>query len=355
MSDYRKQAWGSEILDDTLVKDLKAAVQDWGVRARAARVTVPRDSVQPYPEDGLDVSDWATNNQVYSKPDNSVVTKADIAIGQEVEAFLKEHTPDIPVINEESPEALARYQAACAKAKAEGRAGPTFWTIDPIDGTSNYATTDRNSDNYAVMLGLVEDGKPTFGMNYYPQLGKDGEGLLVYTDRTMQGGKTHNRQLKWGEYDEGMYMERTLLHPPSRYEEARGDALRITPNTKNVFDRDPDLAERILQGRETEVTDAPYQSTLHMLQKDGAHLGAHWGLAAVWDVVPYMALCNAQGIATVMAEDARKHADGSLDFATLPEDLKPGAYFEGLPDTLKQLGVMNEAEHAVHQEAQRVR
>lgn len=318
---------------------LKEQVVALGQNAKEARVLTARKQVQPFPADGPDVSDWKTNNVAYSKPDGSVVTKADIGVGLAIEELLGEQTPDIPVINEESPDAYALYQAACEKAEAEGKAGPTFWTIDPIDCTSNYATSDKGSNDYSVMLGLVENGKPVFGMNYYPELGAYENGMLVYTEK----GK-----VMWGEFEEdGHYTESSIKKRPVTYGGGRGEILRVTPNMGRIIDASPELKQQYLGARQTEVseTEHPMHATLHLLQGK-AQLGGHWGKAAVWDVVPYMALCNTQGVATVMLDRNMRNVDGSLNFSQLDENLKPGAYVEGTPDTLNALGLLSRSQYA---------
>lgn len=56
------------------------------------------------------------------------------------------------------------------------------WLIDPIDGTKYFLD---GSGNYAVMIGLLQNGKPVFGCFYMPArkcalLGGDEYGLFEY-------------------------------------------------------------------------------------------------------------------------------------------------------------------------------
>lgn len=99
----------------------------------------------------------------------SSVTEKDKSIGKKAITYLAQLTPGIPVISEEESEqdnaaALARAKATAAR---EGRPGPTYWVIDPIDGTDNYV--DPQKREYGVLIGLIEDGQPRFGITYYPE------------------------------------------------------------------------------------------------------------------------------------------------------------------------------------------
>ena len=88
---------------------------------------------------------------------------------------LAEALPGSQVVGEEAahadPQVLTRLE----------NAGPT-WVIDPIDGTSAFA---KGSDEYAVMVGLVDDGALIAGFIYQPVadvllLGEHGGGVWLW-------------------------------------------------------------------------------------------------------------------------------------------------------------------------------
>jgi myo-inositol-1(or 4)-monophosphatase len=85
---------------------------------------------------------------VTEKADRDLVSDTDLAVERAVRASLRENTPDIPVLGEE-----------------EG--GPStadtgwLWTLDPIDGTSNYA---HGIPLCAASLALLRDGRPVLGV-----------------------------------------------------------------------------------------------------------------------------------------------------------------------------------------------
>lgn len=100
------------------------------------------------------------------KYDNSPVTNADKNISTKICNTLKDLTPNIPIICEESS-----YHSIQTD---------TFWFIDPIDGTRSFI---RNESSYTVNIGLIQYGLPTLGFIYQPAAKK-----LYYTDenKTLQ-------------------------------------------------------------------------------------------------------------------------------------------------------------------------
>ncbi len=87
---------------------------------------------------------------VLRKADRSVVTAADHAAEAIIVAGLRAATPDIPVIAEEEV-AAGRITAPSAQ----------FWLVDPLDGTRDFA---GGSDDFAVNIGLVRDGRVVLGV-----------------------------------------------------------------------------------------------------------------------------------------------------------------------------------------------
>lgn len=87
---------------------------------------------------------------VEHKQDHSIVTAADRAAEAIIVAGLRAACPDIPVIAEEEV-AAGRITAAA----------PSFWLVDPLDGTREFAS---GSDEFAVNIGLVRAGKVALGV-----------------------------------------------------------------------------------------------------------------------------------------------------------------------------------------------
>ncbi len=90
-----------------------------------------------------------------SKGGVDVLTQADL----EVEAFLKENLqqqyPTLPILGEEaSPKDYSSFKEL-----------DNLWIIDPLDGTVNFS---RGNANFAISIGLVDQGIPKLGVIYAP-------------------------------------------------------------------------------------------------------------------------------------------------------------------------------------------
>ncbi len=93
----------------------------------------------------------------HDKHDGSVVTAADIAMQHRLQAELAQHWPEYDFLGEEMPSA---EHEALAAAQDKG-----LWCVDPLDGTSNYAS---GIPFFAVSLALLIDGQPQIGLVYDP-------------------------------------------------------------------------------------------------------------------------------------------------------------------------------------------
>jgi 3'(2'), 5'-bisphosphate nucleotidase len=104
----------------------------------------------------VQMAHFQTGVSVHTKPDQSPVTIAD----QQSEALLLEGlarlAPGVPVIAEE--------------AVAAGNVPPipaTFFLVDPLDGTKGFI---RGQPEFTINVGLIEAGRPSFGLIYAPAL-----------------------------------------------------------------------------------------------------------------------------------------------------------------------------------------
>ena len=125
------------------------------------------------------------------KGDKSPVTVADFAAQAIVSHLLAEVAPEVPMVGEEDAAALrepgnaalrdkvvAAVQAVLPALSADGvlaaidrgtySGGPRgrHWVLDPIDGTKGFLRLDQ----YAVALGLIEDGQVVLGVLGCPNL-----------------------------------------------------------------------------------------------------------------------------------------------------------------------------------------
>lgn len=97
--------------------------------------------------------------KAYTKKDGSVVTDADHAAEKIILAGLAQLTPHIPVLSEEAFEA----------GNAPDLSGGTFWTVDPLDGTREFA---ERTGAFVVAIALIVDNKPVLGVVYHPAMDK---------------------------------------------------------------------------------------------------------------------------------------------------------------------------------------
>ena len=104
------------------------------------------------------------------KEDNSPVTKADLLSNKMLIEGLSKFGYDM--ISEESENDILT-------------AGRT-WVIDPLDGTKNFI---RKTGEFAIMVGLIENYEPVFGLVYSPVLDKLYYGVKGHGSYLIEGGK----------------------------------------------------------------------------------------------------------------------------------------------------------------------
>lgn len=81
------------------------------------------------------------------------VSDVDLAIENDVRAFLANESPEIDFVGEETG----------------GEPSGLWWCLDPIDGTANYI---RGSSLCGISLALIEGNKPVVGVISLPRLGE---------------------------------------------------------------------------------------------------------------------------------------------------------------------------------------
>lgn len=89
------------------------------------------------------------------KRDESPVSNIDIELGIFITNALKQNFPQIKVVCEEDDDSNNQIN----------QSDDLFWLLDPIDGTSSFI---GNSDEFAINLALVKNGKAIFGIIYAP-------------------------------------------------------------------------------------------------------------------------------------------------------------------------------------------
>jgi len=87
------------------------------------------------------------------KSDNTPVSNGDLEVNKIISKKIKELTPSIPIISEETSDNKSINDLK------------DFWLIDPIDGTYDYI---NNLEEFTINAGLILDRKPVAGLIYAP-------------------------------------------------------------------------------------------------------------------------------------------------------------------------------------------
>lgn len=85
------------------------------------------------------------------KQDNSPVTEADRISDEIILSGLSKF--NIPILSEESLDSLDRLSQK------------TVWIIDSLDGTADFI---KKTGEFSIMMGLIKEGRPIFGIVYLP-------------------------------------------------------------------------------------------------------------------------------------------------------------------------------------------
>ena len=100
---------------------------------------------------------YAASVETQHKADGSIVTETDMACQVFIERELASIDPAIGFLGEEMTQ---QQQLECLHADHT-----TFWCLDPLDGTTNFATS---FPGFAISLALISDGDVTMACTYDP-------------------------------------------------------------------------------------------------------------------------------------------------------------------------------------------
>ena len=92
---------------------------------------------------------------ISEKEDASPLTAADLASHETIIQGLRELTPDIPILSEES----------AAVELAERASWQRFWLVDPLDGTKEFI---KRNGEFTVNIALIDQHVPILGVVYVP-------------------------------------------------------------------------------------------------------------------------------------------------------------------------------------------
>jgi 3'(2'), 5'-bisphosphate nucleotidase len=120
----------------------------------AELLEIAKDAAFTAGQEVLEIYDKGTF-EAYKKEDQSPVTSADYRANDIIMKVLQEHTPNIPIMSEETPQLPLE----------ERKNWTRYWLIDPIDGTQEFIA---RSGDFAINIALIENNKPVIGVIYWP-------------------------------------------------------------------------------------------------------------------------------------------------------------------------------------------
>ncbi len=140
-------------------------------------VSLPYPSKIPNLDDVIDgiiqagkrvVEIYDTDFEVNKKNDSSPITKADLESNKILRSVLQK--TGIPILSEEDIDDKTRLD------------NEKIWIIDPLDGTQDFV---NKTDEFSILVGLVENHVPVMGLVYLPikkilYLAEKGMGAFCY-------------------------------------------------------------------------------------------------------------------------------------------------------------------------------
>ncbi len=115
--------------------------------------------------------------QIEIKEDKSPVSNGDLKVNDLITNKIKDLTPNIPIISEETVDLKKKNEAKI------------FWLIDPIDGTKEYIA---GKDEYTLNASLVINTVPVLGVVGVPKKNRlfytygPGESYLIENNKTQK-------------------------------------------------------------------------------------------------------------------------------------------------------------------------
>lgn len=212
----------------------------------------------------------------YKKDEFDPVTVADRESDTLIRSELQKAFPDDLILSEENDNIPDNYT---------GR----VWMVDPLNGTKSFI---KGTDTFAVVIGLVENGVPTFGCVTVPVQGKQfyaekGKGAFQKSDgkyERIQASSIHEIE-----------KARLITREPS------GDIRPIEEKLDTI-----PFAKRIAEGSGAKLC-------IIAIGEADAHINTNMR-AGKWDIsAPQIILEEAGGVVTDLDGNAIDYKDGSIN------------------------------------------
>ena len=138
--------------------------------------TISESLISTFNEAGkISINLYKKGLKIQIKADKSPVCNGDIEVNELITNKIKEVTPNLPIISEETVDLKVKNKAKI------------FWLIDPIDGTKEYIA---GKDEYTLNAALVINSVPVLGLVGVPKKNRlfysygPGESYLIEEGKT---------------------------------------------------------------------------------------------------------------------------------------------------------------------------
>ena len=117
--------------------------------------TISESLIETFEEAGkVSIDLYKKGLKIEIKEDKSPVSNGDLRVNELITNKIKELTPNIPIISEETVNLSKKNKSK------------VFWLIDPIDGTKEYIV---GKDEYTLNAALVINTVPVLGLVGVPK------------------------------------------------------------------------------------------------------------------------------------------------------------------------------------------
>jgi 3'(2'), 5'-bisphosphate nucleotidase len=193
------------------------------------------------------------------KSDNSPSTKADIASHNLIVNRLRELTPNIPILSEESTNIAWK----------ERKIWQEYWLIDPLDGTKEFI---KKNGEFTVNIALIKDNAPVLGVVHAPVLD------------TMWAGEANKPAIKIT--SKGRVSIKSVQRQANETWNVVGSRSHQSDEFRSYVDK--------LEG-EINIVSMGSSIKLCLVAEGAAHVYPRLGLTSEWDTAAAHAVVNSAG------------------------------------------------------------
>jgi len=192
------------------------------------------------------------------KTDNSPLTEADVASHNLISQQLKEITPTIPILSEESSSIpwKERKQWKC------------YWLIDPLDGTKEFI---KKNGEFTVNIALIYRNEPIIGVVHAPVLNETWVGEQGKPSKKIEKGNTRIIKVK---------------------QHKQGEVYKVIGSRSHAGDS---LNEFLKELEKYALVSMGSSIKLCLVAEGKAHIYPRFGLTSEWDTAAAHAVVNSAG------------------------------------------------------------